>query len=195
MNGVTRRGWMKVVAGLVAGLWARIRGKAAIPRGGHSRIVVEAPAQERGSIITVERDGVTAITRIPIGDYHFSNDVSICLHLPPQHAREVTETYGILPEASRHGSIYLVTEIGRNATSRRNGGFFVPRKLFAEVLEARAEEFALFVRKGLQESGVGEESAPVFVAGARFSGLAEVMERVLQRPVSTNLPMELLGAG
>jgi cell division ATPase FtsA len=180
MDGMTRRGWMKVVAGLVAGLCASTRSKAQI-RGGSPRIVVALRAGERGAVITVKRGGAAVTTRIPIGDYHFSNDVSICLHLLPQYAREVTETYGILPEAARHGSMYLG---GR----KWHCGYFVPRRHFAEVLEARAEEFAEFVRKGLQNVGVDADSkAPVTLTGARFPGLAEVMERMLERPVSTDL--------
>ena len=146
---MTRRGWLRAVAGVVAGLCVRVREKAAGRRGGDRRIVVELRAHERNSIITVERDGaVIATTRVPIGDRHFSSDVAICGHLPLNYARWVTETYGILPEASRHGSIYLMTTAGQDTGARWSGGLFIPRKLLADVLIARGGILRPTYRRG-----------------------------------------------
>jgi hypothetical protein len=54
-----------------------------VGRHGDLRIIVDLLARERNSIIAVERDDVAVATaRVLIGDYYFSNDVSICVVLP-----------------------------------------------------------------------------------------------------------------
>jgi cell division ATPase FtsA len=102
-------------------------------------------------------------------------------HSPPQWTPELFETVGILPPGARYGSV-------SSALGQFEKVFSVRRYDVVEALEARAIEFAEYVRDGLAVAGIGEEfRASVFLTdtNARMTGLADVLGHMLDRPVRT----------
>ena len=85
------------------------------------------------------------------------------------------------PEA-RRGTLVVVAG-RRGAIGEKGSTVRVSRKRYAEIIEARAVEFAGFIRKCIAAAGPGEAlHGPLILAGegARIKGLAEVIERVAE---------------
>jgi hypothetical protein len=151
MDRMTRRNLFAIAGGLATGLF-KIGGRVKM-RTVENLITVEI--QPRRSVITAYKDGaVVASTAILIGGDHFINDLAYLLrrHSPPQWAPELAETVGILPPGARYGSV-------SSARGRFEQVFSARRYDVVEALEARAIEFAEFLRDGLEVVGLVDRSA------------------------------------
>lgn len=174
---MTRRDILKGLAAFAA----CVRAYARTPQGPGGILVRMG---ERQSDICLVRGGAE-ITRqpIPIGRAHFVNDVAWCLRIEREHAAELVRRYGIPQEKERRGMLALVAGRRRVTGDTKGSTLRVSRKLYAEIIEARAVEFAGFIRKCIAAAGPGEAfHGPLILAGegARMSGLAEVVERVAE---------------
>lgn len=165
----------------LAAFAACVRAYAKTPQGPGGILV---KMRERQSDICLVRRGAE-ITRqtIPIGRAHFVNDVAWCLSVDREQAEELVRRYGIPAREARRGTLTLT--VGRNRASVNTKGLSirVSRKLYAEIIEARAVEFAGFIRKCVGAAGPGEAfHGPLILAGegARMTGLAEVVERIAE---------------
>jgi cell division ATPase FtsA len=112
---------------------------------------------ERRSDICLVRDGAE-ITRqaIPIGCAHFVNDVAWCLRIEREHAAELVRRHGIPSREERRGTLVLVAGRNRAAVNTKGSNVRVSRKLYNETIEARAVEFAGFIRDCIRAAGPGE---------------------------------------
>ncbi len=131
----------------LAGFAACVGAYAKTPKGAG---FVAVKMDVRHSDICLVRAGVElARERIPIGRSHFVNDVAVCLDIGRKDAEEMMSVHGLLSS---------------------------PGEPYAEVVEARAAEFAGFIRDTLHRAGVGD--VPVMVAGdgGRIAGLASMVQ-------------------
>lgn len=129
---------------------------------------------ERHSDIRLMRGGVEiSRERIPIGRAHFVNDVAWCLWIEREDAAKLVGQYGIPPHEERQGTLPLDRRHGNR--DAKASTVSVPRKLYAEIVEARAVEFAQFIRDTLKRAGVVD--TPILLAGdgAGIHGLSEVV--------------------
>jgi cell division ATPase FtsA len=186
MGSMTRRDILKGLAAFAA----CVRAYAKTPQGAGSILV---RVGERHSDICLVR-GRIEVTResIPIGHWHFVNDVGCCLRIKREHAMELVKRYGILPEAERQGTLALALDYRRHENGDTSyWRIAVPRKLLADIVEARAIELAEFIRDCLNAAGMGEIfDEPVFLEGARVIGLAGVVERIAGWEVRCGTPTD-----
>lgn len=123
---------------------------------------------------------------VPVGGDHFTNDVAVGLRTPLVEAEKIKKLFGNtisskVPEAN---------EIEVPAVGDRPSRL-MPQRFLAEILEPRATELCELLRDHLRHAGVLELcSAGVVLTGggARLNGLAEIFERVLDRPVRLAVP-------
>ena len=127
---------------------------------------------------------------IPIGGDHFTNDVAVGLRTPLVEAEKIKKLFGNtvsckVPESN---------EIEVPAVGERPSRL-MPQRFLAEILEPRAVELCELMRDHLHHAGVLELCPAGLVltgGGSRLSGLAEVCERVLTRPVRLAASMPLV---
>jgi cell division ATPase FtsA len=171
---MTRR---DILMGLAA-FAACVRAYAKTPQGAGAIVVRIA---ERQSDICLMR-GCAEVTRecIPIGHWHFVNDVRRCLGVRREQAEELVDRYGIPPQEKRRGTLALALHYRRHENGDTSyWALSVPRKLLADIMEARAAEFGGFLRDCLNAAGIGDVfSAPVLLDGVHIIGLAGMVERV-----------------
>jgi len=165
---MTRRDILKALVAFAA----CVRAYAKTPQGAGLVVVRIA---ERHSDICLMRDGVEiSRERIPIGRAHFVNDVAWCLWIEREDAAELVEQCGIPPREARQGTLAL--NCRRRATGdTKTSTLSVSRKLYAEIIEARAVEFAELIRNTLKRAGVVD--TPILLAGdgAGIHGLSAVV--------------------
>lgn len=165
---MTRRDILKALAAFAA----CVRAYAKTPQGAGLVVVRIA---ERHSDIRLMRDGVEiSRERIPIGRAHFVNDVAWCLWIEREQAAELVGQYGIPPRGARQGALNLDCR-RRTIGDAKASTVCVPRKRYAEIVEARAVEFAGFIRDTLKRAGVVDTPILLDGDGAGIHGLSEVV--------------------
>jgi cell division protein FtsA len=144
----------------------RARGVAALDIGAHS-----------SELVVYDGDAILLAAPIPIGGDHFTRDVAWGLCVSFEDAERLKHEYGcaILGLTADSTLIEVPSLEGRPARE-------ATRRQLNEILEARAEELFLYVRKAV--AGVGMEQSlmegiVISGGGVTLNGMCDVAERIL----------------
>jgi hypothetical protein len=170
MDRMTRRGILKTIVGLAAGLFVRRNIGVAVPPVPLRRTaLITLDIEWKKSIVGLRYPGRACTIALPIGERHFVNDVAWILRSSKEDAQRQIKSNGwIKPDG-----YFLNPPPGKP-------GYNTSLPPVAMALTARAGEFAEYLRDALK--GV-EDSVPVRVAGMELPGFPELLERVLDREV------------
>jgi cell division protein FtsA len=130
----------------------------------------------------VYSDGMVAHSGVvPVGGDHFTNDVAVGMRTPLVSAEKIKKQFGhTISSQVAEGNEIEVPAVG-DRPSR-----LMPQRFLAEILEPRALELCELMRDHLKQAGV-LELCPAGVVltggGSRMTGLAEVCQKVLDRPI------------
>ena len=140
--------------------------------------------------VIVYFEGVVIHTgAIPIGGDHFTNDVAVGFRTPISDAENIKKMFGCaivtrIPEANE----IEVPTVGERPSR------MMPQRMLGEVLEPRARELMELLRDHLRQAGVYELLGAGLVltgGGSRLSGLLEVADDILRRPVRQGYPVPI----
>ena len=127
---------------------------------------------------------------IPIGGFHFTNDIAIGLRVPYDIAEQVKLQYGnCLPSDIDPENVFKVKPFSGEQIE-------VGLQDLAEVVEARAEELFDMVLESIRASGYeGLTPAGMVLTGgtAQLRNIAAVSERILGVPTRVARPRNLVG--
>jgi cell division protein FtsA len=135
----------------------------------------------------VYSDGMVAHTGVvPVGGDHFTNDIAVGLRTPLVSAEKLKKTFGhTISSKVAEGNEIEVPAVG-DRPSR-----LMPQRFMAEILEPRALELCELMRDHLKQAGV-LDACPAGVVltggGSRMEGLAEICQKVLDRPIRLASP-------
>jgi cell division protein FtsA len=135
----------------------------------------------------VYSDGMVAHTGVvPVGGDHFTNDVAVGLRTPLVSAEKIKKQFGhTISSQVAEGNEIEVPAVG-DRPSR-----LMPQRFLAEILEPRAQELCELMRDHLKQAGA-LELCPAGVVltggGSRMTGLAEVCQKILDRPIRLAVP-------
>ena len=131
---------------------------------------------------------------VPVGGDHFTNDVAVGLRTPLLEAEKIKRLCGhTISSKVPEGNEIEVPAVG-DRPSR-----LMPQRFLAEILEPRATELCELLRDHLHQAGALDLCNAGLVltgGGSRLTGLDEVCERVLNRPVrlAATVPMARMPA-
>src|SRR5579864_7079416 len=137
--------------------------------------------------LIVYSDGMVAHAGVvPVGGDHFTNDVAVGLRTPLVSAEKIKKQFGhTISSQVAEGNEIEVPAVG-DRPSR-----LMPQRFLAEILEPRAQELCELMRDHLKQAGV-MELCPAGVVltggGSRMTGLAEVCQKTLDRPIRLAVP-------
>lgn len=128
---------------------------------------------------------------VPVAGDQVTNDISMALRTPTQHAEEIKTKYACAMSslAGADQTIEVPSVGDRQATS-------ISRHALAEVVEARYEEIFNLVLDELRRSGYAERvPAGVVITGgtALMEGATELAERIFDMPVRMSVPVTVKG--
>jgi cell division protein FtsA len=126
---------------------------------------------------------------VPVGGDHFTSDLTVGLATPAAEAETIKRTYGhavvtMIPEANE----IEVPSVGERPSR------MVSQRFIGEVIEPRARELFELMRENLRHSGMLDYCAGGCVlagGGTRLTGMLDVAESVLRRPVRLSWPTPL----
>ncbi|MFN2274376.1 MAG: cell division protein FtsA, partial [Anaerolineales bacterium] len=128
---------------------------------------------------------------IPVGGEHLTNDLAQVLHLPQETAESLKQRHGhARPDVLDANQTFAVRPFGEEQPLQ------VKQIDVARVIEPRVEELFSLVRQEVKRSGYdGLLPAGVVLTGgtSMLPGIREVASNVLQLPVRTAQPENLLG--
>ncbi len=142
--------------------------------------------------VAVYTDGAIWHTVVlPIGGNMITSDIAIGLRLPMGVAEELKVTYGHCdPSAIDEDDMIDLSQFMSDCDD------LVPRKLLAEIIQARVEELFSMVHEEIKKSGYeGLLPAGVVITGgtAELPGILEVAGSILDLPVRIGSPLGLHG--
>ena len=126
---------------------------------------------------------------VPVGGDHFTNDVAVGLRTPLVEAEKIKKLFGNTMSSKVPESNEIEVPAVGDRPSR-----LMPQKFLAEILEPRAVELCELLRDHLQHAGVLDLCGAGLVltgGGSRLTGLDEICERELKRPVRLASPVPL----
>ncbi|MSQ42429.1 MAG: cell division protein FtsA [Dehalococcoidia bacterium] len=137
------------------------------------------------------RGAVVHTAVLPVGGLHMTRDLVVALRIPQRAAEQVKREYGhTIPSLVDESDEVAVDSFGAD------GQRAVPRRMMAEVLQARTEELLEMVRAELRRGAQPEVlSAGVVLTGgaASLGGIELLAEDVLQLPARIGRPRQLAG--
>ncbi len=128
---------------------------------------------------------------LPIGGNLITSDIAIGLRLPFAVAEELKITYGHCDPATIADDDMI--DLAQFMTDCND---LVPRKLLAEIIQARVEELFMMVHEELKKSGYdGLLPAGLVITGgtAELPGILELAGQTLDLPARVGSPLGLLG--
>jgi cell division protein FtsA len=142
--------------------------------------------------VAVYADGAIWHTVVlPVGGNLITSDIAIGLRLPMGVAEELKVTYGHCdPSAIDDDDMIDLSQFMSDCDD------LVPRKLLAEIIQARVEELFSLVHEEIRKSGYeGLLPAGVVITGgtAELPGILEVAGLILDLPVRIGSPLGLHG--
>jgi cell division protein FtsA len=142
--------------------------------------------------IAVYTDGaIWQTVALPVGGNQITNDIAIGLRLPFGVAEELKLTYGHCdPSAIDDDDMIDLGQFMSNCND------LVPRKLLAEIIEARVEEIFSMVHEEIKKSGYdGLLPAGIVITGgsAELPGILDVAGQILDLPARIGSPLGLHG--
>src|SRR5438552_2216642 len=142
--------------------------------------------------IAVFADGAIWQTVVlPIGGNHITSDIAIGLHLPFGVAEELKVTYGHCDPSTIASDDMIDLSHFMPGTND-----LVPRKLLAEIIQARVEELFEMVHEEIKKSGYdGLLPAGLILTGggAELPGILDAAGQILDLPARLGSPLGLLG--
>ncbi|PYP85549.1 MAG: cell division protein FtsA [Candidatus Angelobacter sp. Gp1-AA117] len=126
---------------------------------------------------------------VPVGGDHFTNDVAVGLRTPLVEAEKIKKAFGHTVSSKVPESNEIEVPAVGDRPSR-----LMPQRFLAEILEPRAVELCELMRDHLQHAGVLDLCGAGMVlagGGSRLTGLGEVCEQVLKRPIRMASPVPL----
>jgi cell division protein FtsA len=151
-------------------------------------MVCDVGAGSTDLVIYLE-DQLRAAVSIPIGGDRFVRDVSFGLKTTESDAGRIVEQYGCAVAAMTAANSVIEVPSAGDRTLRE-----APRRALNDILESRAEELFVYVKKELERARVGGPliAGLVLIGGvAKMTGLADVAEQVLHTSVRIGLPAPL----
>ncbi|TBR44737.1 cell division protein FtsA [Marinomonas agarivorans] len=142
--------------------------------------------------IAVWIDGAIHHTSVvPVAGDQVTNDISMALRTPAQHAEEIKTKYACAMSslAGADQTIEVPSVGDRKATS-------ISRHALAEVVEARYEEIFNLVVDELRRSGYAERvPAGIVITGGTslMEGATELATRIFDMPVRMSVPISVKG--
>ncbi|MGO3406165.1 cell division protein FtsA [Marinomonas sp.] len=139
------------------------------------------------SDIAVWLDGALHHTAVvPVAGDQVTNDISMALRTPTQHAEEIKVKY-----ACAMSSLATVDQAIQVPSVGDRQPRTISRHALAEVVEARYEEIYSLIQDELRRSGYAERiPAGIVITGGTslMEGAAELAERVFDMPVRLSVP-------
>ena len=140
--------------------------------------------------LLVYHEGMAAHSGVvPVGGDHFTNDVAVGLRTPLVEAEKIKKAFGHTVSSKVPESNEIEVPAVGDRPSR-----LMPQRFLAEILEPRAIELCELLRDHLQHAGVLDLCGAGVVltgGGSRLTGLGEICEQVLKRPVRLASPAPL----
>ena len=137
--------------------------------------------------LAIWKDGSLVHSQIiPLGGNHFTNDLAVALKIPHTEAERVKIHHGTVL-IDKINSLNKISVQGITGTKERD----VALISVAEVLAARAEELFNTIKQIIQDRSLREQVLGGFVltgGGALISGMVELGEYLLDRPVKIGYP-------
>lgn len=128
---------------------------------------------------------------IPIAGDQVTNDIAIALRTPTRNAEEIKINFGCaLQDLVDTNEMIDIPMIGDRAARK------IPRRMLAEVVEARYEELFMLALNELRRSGLEHRLAAgiVLTGGAsKIEGAQVLAERVFRIPVRIGRPQNISG--
>src|SRR5215470_5251255 len=135
-------------------------------------------------------DGMVAHAGVvPVGGDHFTNDVAVGLRTPLVAAERIKKAFGNTVSRDVPESNEIEVPAVGDRPSR-----LMPQRFLAEILEPRAVELCELMRDHLEQAGVLDLCAAGVVltgGGSRLTGLTQIYEDVLKRPVRLASPVPI----
>ncbi|MEL0635767.1 MULTISPECIES: cell division protein FtsA [Marinomonas] len=139
------------------------------------------------SDIAVWLDGALHHTAVvPVAGDQVTNDISMALRTPTQHAEEIKVKY-----ACAMSSLAVVDQAIQVPSVGDRQPRTISRHALAEVVEARYEEIYSLIQDELRRSGYAERiPAGIVITGGTslMEGAAELAEKVFDMPVRLSVP-------
>jgi cell division protein FtsA len=128
---------------------------------------------------------------LPVGGNLITSDIAIGLRLPPGVAEELKITYGHCdPSVIDDDDMIDLSQFMPDCND------LVPRKLLAEIIQARVEELFAMVHEEIKKSGYdGLLPAGIVITGgtAELPGILELSGQILDLPTRMGTPLGLHG--
>ncbi|UTV97985.1 cell division protein FtsA [Marinomonas rhizomae] len=139
------------------------------------------------SDIAVWLDGALHHTAVvPVAGDQVTNDISMALRTPTQHAEEIKVKYACaMSSMASADQVLQVPSVGDRQPRS------ITRHALTEVVEARYEEIYNLILDELRRSGYAERiPAGIVITGGTslMEGAAELAEKVFQMPIRLSLP-------
>ncbi len=160
---------------------------AVLPDERHEGVAVVDIGAHSTDLVVYYGDALLHATGLPISGDHFTRDVSFGFCVTHEEAERIKEECGcaILGLTADNSIIEIPSPEGRPARE-------AARRELNMILEARAEELFLFVRRELARIGMEQALADgiVLTGGtAQLTGLCDMAERVLNCQARNGLPV------
>ncbi len=164
---------------------------AVLPEERERGIVLADIGEHSTEIAIYSSDALMACSSVPIGGFHFTSDVALCLNLSFEDAQRLKEEYGCarLGLVNDRNLIEIPSPEGRPQREAQRGEL-------NEILEARGEELFQYVRAEIEQAGMDRqllEGAILTGGGAMLPGILDVAESTLRCPARNGLPIGIRG--
>lgn len=133
-------------------------------------------------LCVAENGALIGMATLPVGGYHFANDLGFGLNIPPEQAEQLKRRFDFTLSVEGRGEV-----LRTNDGTRRVSGAAI-----SYIIEARASELASMIRAELERLDlVLSPHLSVHVSGGglvMMRGALEYMRRALQLPLKKDIP-------
>lgn len=130
----------------------------------------------------IESAALTGIATLPVGGYHFSNDLAFGLEVPLEIAEQAKRRYVFSLDYKDK------TEVLRSEKGSKRVAF----SAISLIVEARAEELCMLIRDTIADLGVNVQARPAaYLSGGGFlmmRGALDFMKKSLRLAVKRDMP-------
>jgi cell division protein FtsA len=142
--------------------------------------------------IAIFREGSLLYTSVlPIGGVHITNDISVGIRASLDAAEKIKIAHGCaMASLVKDDETIEVPAVGEGKSR------VVPRKILAEIIEARAEEMFSLIQQEVNKSGYAEllSAGIVFTGGTTLlQGMVELGDFMFEIPLKRGVPIRLGG--
>ena len=133
-------------------------------------------------IAVVEYSALTKLSTLSVGGFHFANDLAFGLDVPLEAAEQAKRRFVFSLDNDAR------SEIIRTATGSKK----VSRSAISYIIEARADDFSILLRRELERLGINLDARPViYVSGGgllMMRGGLEHLRNALNMPLKRDMP-------